>query len=142
MQGERRGPSSCFVALILLLPGMGLCGGCQRSGELPVREGRVVAKGNVTLDKAPVDRGQISFVGTDLSDPDDRDQWHEASISSGKFEVEIPPGHYLVRIQKYKYDGKKTPEPLLPARYNDQTTLKAEISESGPNRISFQLESK
>lgn len=142
MQGEVRCPSVYVIALILLLPGIGLFGGCQQSRELPIRKGRVIARGSVTFDRFPLDQGQIAFVRADLSDPTDRDQWYEASISNGQFEIEIPPGNYAVRIHKYKYDRKKTPEQLLPARYNEQTTLTAEIVEQGANRLSFPLESK
>ena len=102
----------------------------------------VIAEGYVTLDGAPLDAGQVTMIAETASNADDEDQWRIVTILNGKFEIEIAPGRYAVRIQKYEYFKNKDAKPLLPEKYDRKTTLSAEITERGPNRLSFQLESE
>jgi len=133
----RRLPVLCGILIIFAV-----CPGCGQSRQLPVRPGMVIAEGYVTLDGAPLDAGQVTMIAETASNADDEDQWRIVTILNGKFEIEIAPGRYAVRIQKYEYFKNKDAKPLLPEKYDRKTTLSAEITERGPNRLSFQLESE
>lgn len=116
--------------------------GCGGSGELAVLPGRVVAEGEVLLDGRPLESGVITLVPEDIPNQDDQDEWFMANISEGQFRVQARPANYLVRIQQYRYEGRKTEgAPLLHEKYDQKTTLTAKLSEQGPNKLRFQLQS-
>ncbi len=116
--------------------------GCSRTPNLYLRPGMVLAKGIVTLDGSPMDTGQIALISEGATNPGDDDQQHLASITNGHFEMEIAPGRYQVRIQKYEYEKRGIAKPLLPEKYNIKSELSTEISEKGPHQLSFSLQSK
>ncbi|HWL10479.1 MAG TPA: hypothetical protein VNQ76_18890 [Planctomicrobium sp.] len=109
-----------------------------------ISPGNVFVRGTVLLDRIPLDGGRIAFVSEEAPDPKDEEQWHLAATTNGHFEIEIPPGRYHVRIQKYERNResrRSSDKPLLPRKYDQETTLSAEITEQGANSLLFELES-
>ncbi len=132
----------CIAACLLLLPSFV---GCNKN---PL--GRLAVSGRITLDGKPLDKGTIEF----------RPQAGGASVGSGgvitngAFAIPtlqgLPPGKYDVRIFSGRPDDSPLPEGVppgvnrpwierIPARYNVQTTLVAEVSASGSNTFNFDL---
>ncbi len=101
--------------------------------------------GKVTLDDAPLQEGYIAFV------PEGPGQGGGSQIADGKYSIQTLPGKYRVEITASKLmplpdgqvgmDGaKEEVRQYIPAQYNTNTELKAEVPASGP--ADFQLQSK
>jgi hypothetical protein len=129
----------CFAPLAALL---GMAAGCGSDVEktYPV-------SGTVTLDGEPLADGEIYFVTPATGQID------ILSIENGKFAGEAKAGSRRVEIRAYRvieaqaadmpgYDPGESKENYLPAKYNDESTLNAEISADSPNdNLTFELES-
>lgn len=100
----------------------------------------------MTFDGEPVAEGRIQVRGT--TDP----RAFSAPIVDGKYATELPVGPTAVEITASrpipgKFDesnpGERVPvgEMYIPAKYNSQTELKADIT-SGANVADFALTSK
>ena len=123
---------------LLLLAGCGGAGG---------REG---LEGTVTLDGQPLAEGSIRFHPIDGTEGPTAG----GKIENGEFSL-LPqggtfPGKYQVEITSTRKTGQQIPaalgdgmvdeyEQYLPARYNTQSELTAEVTESGANRFEFDL---
>ncbi|NOX55775.1 MAG: DUF4198 domain-containing protein [Planctomycetes bacterium] len=117
----------------------------------------VEVSGTVTFDGKPIPDGQITFhpaQGTGRS--------YSGKIENGKFSFQCEPGAKKVEItatREVKADASKlspeeqvqleeegaegtVPEQYIPARYNTQTELTAEVKESGDNTFEFNLKSE
>lgn len=100
--------------------------------------------GSVTFKGQPLPDGTIMFVGDDgkTSDP--------APISQGKYTAQATAGIKKVQIRatRIKPGGAKdamgaaVPEDYLPAKYNTETTLRAEVAPGAANVFDFTLEEK
>ncbi len=116
-------------------------------------KGRVAVEGTVTLEGQPLHQAQIEFIPK----PGTAAPTVGGDIVNGKFA--IPPdkgplvGKYRVKIIKSGSTGRKVRDirsntmideyaQILPARYNEQTELEAEVTSSGPNIFEFTLTSK
>jgi hypothetical protein len=99
----------------------------------------------------PLKEGVIRFVPADGLGPT-----AEALIADGKFAERVPVGTHRVEISSPKLpkgvasqremkrgtvDEGVALEELIPAKYNTQTELKAEVK-SGVNEVKFELKSK
>lgn len=122
---------SCLLVLVF--------GGCDSGPRLHS------VTGNVTLDGAPLPEGDIIFAPVDVS------QGPEAGkVKDGKYELKSREGKMKVRINASKIKpggalgaaGEPVAEEYLPAKYNSETTLEAEVKSSGTNTFDFPLESK
>lgn len=126
------------AALGLLAVALG-CG----SGEAR----REVVQGKVTFKGQPVNEGQIRFVI-------DNRPTAMGQISKGMYKIDhlggVPVGSGKVEIEGFEetkkvvftsIDGKKTLEArqVLPAKYNEKSELKVEITAGGTNEKSFDL---
>ena len=122
--------AACFwwLAPFLLLAVAG-CG----SGGPP----RLRVVGAVTLDGQPLADGAISFL------PTGKGVAAGATIAGGRYE-------YRVEIRASAPSGKQVKdtfgqasisemESIIPTRYNDKTTLRAEIMAVGPNQFDYSL---
>jgi hypothetical protein len=115
--------------------------------------GRVSVEGTVTLDGRPLEKGQIQFIPM----PGTTGPTAGGDVVGGKFA--IPPaegpfaGRFRVQISQVGLTGRKIPNPrgsgmieeyaqILPARYNTESRLDAEVTARGPNRFEFTLTSK
>jgi hypothetical protein len=133
------------VVLLLLLLGLPLAGGCGPG------DGRVSVFGTVTYQGKPVPAGAITFLTTvGAPGPVCGDM-----IRDGRYDVPktkgILPGTYRVMISYPGPGGELTPEEiavgvsprakeLLPAKYNTETTLTAEVKAGQRNHLDFKLE--
>jgi hypothetical protein len=133
--------AACFwwLAPFLLLA----VAGCGSGGPSRLR-----VVGAVTLDGKPLADGAISFM------PAGKGVAAGATIAGGHYVVEgargPTPGEYRVEIRASAPSGKQVKdsfgqasisetESIIPARYNDKTTLRVEITAAGPNQFDYSL---
>jgi hypothetical protein len=135
----------------VVLAAFGLAIGCSQSGDDLPRE---PVSGTVTLDGQPLPNGTISFI------PVTGSGGGGGTITDGKFSIAREggpvPGSYTVAIYASATQGEQTKpkmaggtrkesqlaKELIPAKYNANTELKAEIKKGGNNDLKFVLESK
>lgn len=120
--------------------------GCSRSG-------RVGVEGAVTLDGTPLEKGSIQFrpaAGT-------AGPTAGGDIANGKFSIpaERGPfaGKFTVQISSAGCTGRRVLDPRtnamtdeygerLPAQYNSQSQLQADVASSGVTHLEFALKSE
>jgi hypothetical protein len=145
----------CFwrFSLALLLAAVLAAPGCAGSeDDLP----REAVSGTVTLDGKPLADGSIQF--TPATNAGGTAVGGGSTIENGRFSIArekgLVPGSYKVAISAA--DQKKRDEPtkgpvnkrsglakeLIPAKYNSQTTLTAEIKKGGSDDLKFDLQSQ
>jgi hypothetical protein len=135
------------VALLLLLTLPGFWApGCGQGGDRWPRE---PVSGKVTLDGQPLDSGEIAFVPSG-DGPAAGGLIHKGKYAIGRSDGPVPGPHRVV-ITSAKPTGKKIkdeadPKVLyderaetLPARYNAQSELTAEVKPGGGNTFDFEL---
>jgi len=104
--------------------------------------------GKVTLDGAPLDDANISFVPK--ADAQKQAGW--ATIAGGQYSIPetsgLGTGEFRVEIRALRATGEKSSDPtmipskeIIPAKYNTQSQLTAEIK-PGENVKDFELKSK
>ena len=128
---RNRRPTSFVSASALVLL---LAAGCSRSEFVTVA-------GDVTWNGAPLSDGEVIFTADDK-----RIQPAAGKLKDGKFEFLSKPGKMRVEVQAVRKTGKKHPihgfdltELYIPARYNTETELTAEVTQDGENRFTFNL---
>jgi hypothetical protein len=122
---------------MLILLGVPLLGGCGPSGPRTY-----AVSGTVVFDGKPLPRGDIIFLAAR------GDMGADAGkINDGRYSFRAKAGKKKVAILASKeVPGKRDPlmgplvENYIPARYNDETTLTAEVREVGENQFDFQLQ--
>jgi hypothetical protein len=140
------------VALLLLPLALAFSVGSGCDGESRHES----VSGTVTLDGKTLDDGNIQFT------PDGGDGLAVGSmVSNGRYNLPnppgLPPGKYRVSIVASGSAAARpdrapdvdiaiartsgAPKPI-PARYNAQTTLRAEVTAGGPNAFDFALSGK
>lgn len=101
--------------------------------------------GAVTFDGAPVADGDILFVPVDPAlGPE------PGKIKDGKYTLKAREGKKRVEIRASKVlpggakgaGGEPVPEEFLPRKYNDDSTLSAEVKSKGENKADFPLTGK
>jgi hypothetical protein len=138
----------CVLSLALGLAHIG----CSRSkDDLP----REPVGGTVTIAGTPLPEAAIQFTPTGET----KATGVVAKVEEGKFAIPreegLVPGTYMVSIshaEQQEVKSKKAAGPLpknvklgkeqIPARYNTQSKLTAEIKKGGVSDLSFPLESK
>lgn len=127
---EARRRIGWFLAVALL------ASGCGQSGPAtyPVA-------GTVTFNGGPLTDGSIVFMSADNSVAPDA-----GMIRDGRFAFQSKPGKKKVEIRAVREVGKVIPamgvaarESYLPAKYNSQTILTAEVVAGGANQFPFEL---
>lgn len=127
-----------FVRLVSLLCLL-LISGC--SSEAGPNESEV--SGMIQLDGEPLPEGTITFVSADNST-------HSAQgkIEQGEYLVNVPVGNKRVEIHASRWTGKpyekygiKETEQYLPAIYNEQSQLTADIKADQSLQLDFELKS-
>jgi len=102
----------------------------------------VKVTGNVLLDGQPVEQGDIVFRASDGSAAD------AAKIEGGAFTLQTKPGSKRVEISAMRESATPAPDGLpsyenyIPKKYNEASTLTAEVTESGDNDFTFELQSE
>jgi hypothetical protein len=122
---------------VLLVAAALLAAGCSRGPRsYPV-------SGTITLDGKPLDDGNIYFLPLDPNVSADA-----GKIQAGAFRFEAREGTMRVEIRASReVPGKRSPmgnirkEEYIPARYNRESTLEAEVRANGENVYSFELTS-
>ena len=133
-----------FTLVVLMIVGASGCGGGPE---------RFTVGGQVTLDGQPLPDGEIVFRPTGAT----KGPTAAGSIDNGVYlipEARGPmAGSYTVSIEAERKTGKKIRanmigtattdqyEQYLPARYNDKTTLTADVTDSRDD-LNFELTSK
>jgi len=113
---------------------------------------RLALEGAVTLDGQPLTEGSIAFLpqqGTKGPVTGGRIDDGQFSVSPNKGAFQ---GNFLVKITAGRKTGRQEKDPFgnlfdvreqyLPARYNRQSELTAEVTSSGPNQFEFDLRSE
>jgi len=124
---------SCCTAMAIF--GLIFIVGCGGGGPE-----RCKVTGTVTLDGQPLETGEVLFLPADGQGPSDACQ-----IVAGSFEGEVAPGSKKVEITATKEvppaeaGGMPDYINLVPAQYNTQTTLTADIKDGG-EALTFELE--
>ncbi|MBN9120187.1 MAG: hypothetical protein J0I06_13660 [Planctomycetes bacterium] len=104
----------------------------------------VSVAGTVTFDGQPLEKGEIIFTA-----PDGSAAPAAAPIENGRYETRTRPGAKKVAINASR--RSKTVDPLtreaeeysfIPAAYNVQSKLTADIKPGDRNEVSFDLKSK
>jgi hypothetical protein len=108
--------------------------------------------GVVTLDGVPLAKGNVALRPL----PGTKGPTAGGAIMEGKFSVAPEKGAFVgafrVEITAARKTGRKVPsitgnmvdevEQFIPVRYNRQSRLTAEVTENGPNRFEFALDSR
>jgi hypothetical protein len=117
---------------------------CLASAGCESEAPRYEVTGTVTFEGAPIEEGSISFV------PEEKGLSPDAGrIEKGRYSIEVRPGRKQVQIRASRplpperQDPHSEMGPLyedyIPAQYNSQTTLSAEVTADGKNEFSFDL---
>jgi len=138
---------------VLVLSLSFLSSGCGGGDELP----REAVSGTVDLDGKPLEKGTIRFTPAAQSNAVSAVEGG-AMIESGKFSIPrdrgLVPGNYQVAVfgggpgasgksQKGTATGGPSPtKESIPAKYNAQSKLQAEVKKGGPNDFTFNLTSQ
>jgi hypothetical protein len=138
----------------ILVLAVGLAAGCSGSGDDLPRE---PVSGTVTLDNQPLATGVIQFSPAEKASAGQSLNSAGGQITDGKFSISreqgLVPGKYNVAINAAEKTERTKPErvgagkmsdlakELIPAQYNSQTTLTAEVKKGGGNAFTFTLES-
>ncbi|MFM8434173.1 MAG: hypothetical protein ACKOBP_02355 [Planctomycetia bacterium] len=75
-----------------------------------------------------------------------------ACLAAGRFTIRVHPGSHRVEIVSILREERPVPagglpeqgitfRNLVPSRYNEQSTLTADVTPAGPNRVDFELTS-
>lgn len=122
----------------LLVGGLVILSSCGKPAA-HVGDPTVDVSGSVTLDGKPLTWGQILF-----KDPaQDPPREYYGAIEGGQFQCQAPPGTLRVEIRADEQASLDEPaRSLVPARYNDRSELKAELTPGAPAQLSFELESQ
>lgn len=128
------------VGLILSVALILSANGCSGEPEGPTK---APVQGKVTLDGAALPEGEISFVIPGQVP-------NVIPIANGEYAGEASVGDNRVEIRVYQevttntemYGEMTTRENTLPDKYNNQSTLAAQVTDDGPNEFSFEVTSK
>ncbi len=134
-----------FACLILVLGTVviGGCGDARRQG----------VEGMVTFDGQPIVKGYIQFI----PEGDTRGPTAGANIKDGRFAIDPSKGTFVgtfrVEVLATRETGKSIADPMtgekvaareqyIPAKYNTQSELTAEIKDGQPSQLNYPLTSK
>ena len=125
----------CLIGALVILAG------CNDS-KTPTAK----VSGTVKLDGEPLDEGTIMLYGDGGTAPDTFD------VKNGKFEGQAKLGKKRVEIHAYKQGPKAKmdkeeiegsgKEERIPARFNSESKVTAEVTGSGISPVEFKVESK
>ena len=128
-----------FGVLVLLATVAVGCGSSKKAREL------LPVSGSVTLDGKPLQEGEIYFKKTVAGEVDIlpiKDGHFEGRAGVGPRRVEIYAYHEKEVIPMPGEPPEKTRENYIPARYNAQSTLTAEIAAESSAPLKFEITSR
>jgi hypothetical protein len=136
----------CSLAILPIVPclvvGL-LLAGCGQPAPTTAK-----VTGKVTLDGAPMPDGDVFFKGENSKNA-------TFTIAGGAFSGDCEPGTYRVEIMAYK-EATPMPDPTgyvppsesstkqnyIPAEFNTDSKMTAEVKAGGPNDFTFEVKSK
>lgn len=98
--------------------------------------------GTISLNGKPLPDGKIYFVPTDGTPP------AVADVNAGAFELKARSGSYKVEVRMFRDRVPWPGEPhdrqinVIPARFNAETTLSAEVKPGEVNHFTFAVEAR
>jgi len=105
--------------------------------------GKHVVSGTVTLDGKPLSNGYVTVYPEAANLPA-----NAGKLQDGRYTFRVVAGRHRVVIQAVSDKPIVTSpidppvyESIVPARYNEATTLTADVTPAGPNRFDFELTS-
>lgn len=108
----------------------------------------VEVSGTVTMDGSPLSGAKVIFHLQGNTASNVKGVSNGTTDSAGRYTLFYSPrvtgavpGTYHVSISKMA-DSEVAGEETIPARYNANTSLKADVSKEGPNHFDFELKSK
>jgi hypothetical protein len=110
------------------------------------RQDTIEISGQVTFDGAPIEKGEISFIPVDGASAAEG-----AVIENGTFALAVKPGAKRVEIRASRPlppERQTNPEmglmyeDYVPAKYNRESELKAEVTADGDRQFPFALQSQ
>jgi len=126
------------VGGILVVGIVALHAGCG-----PAAVPKAAVSGTVTLDGKPMEEGEVSFVTPGLPP-------ELVSVRNGTFQGKVGVGSRRIEIRAYRL-GKPyfmgptkfepSPENYLPARFNSESNLVADVTAAGPNEYHWEVQS-
>jgi hypothetical protein len=126
-----------FATLLLCMFGLS---GCN------ARPAKYQVEGTITLNGKPLDGGEIFFIAADNSSSE------AAKIKEGRYQVKTTAGRYKVMVNASTKKPNLNPpgmrgddfyfESIIPDKYNERTSLTAEVAPQELNRCDFSLSSK
>jgi hypothetical protein len=122
-------------ASLLLLPALFLLlVGCGKTGPKTY-----TVSGNVTINNAPLDKGQIAF-----SPKDGKTPGSGGPITNGKYSVPLQAGDYKAEVTATRTAGNVDPamgaapqKQYIADKFNINTTLEAKVTPEGPNTYDY-----
>lgn len=127
------------TSLLILVVCAALAGGCSPGVPEPTR---VDVSGEVTIDGKPLEKGQIYFKTVAAGSID------SIEIVGGKFAGKAELGPRRVEITAMRPASGGTPgmdageENYIPAKYNVNSKLTADVTAGGPNQFQFEVTAK
>jgi len=125
----------CFLAVCTLI-------GC--SGNKTQFKAPLPVSGTVTLDGQPMAEGTITLIG-------EGGATEQLPIKDGKFQGPVTPGKKRVELRSFKMGQptkmgdqviEATPINFIPATYNTESKITADVTGSGITPNSFEAKSK
>jgi hypothetical protein len=115
--------------------------GCSGDSTANKAPSTFPVSGAVTLDGKALPEGDIQFTNPASG------HIETGKITDGKYQAKAAAGKNRVEISAFRegegtMPGVKQMIQYLPERYNANTTLEAEVKESGPNTFDYKLDSK
>jgi hypothetical protein len=129
-----------FVPALCVVIVLALTSGCTPSNPKPPPMAKV--SGKVTLDGAPMKDGEIEFEA--VAQPP-----RTLKIEDGAFSGEVFSGKNVIRLHQFKEGPPASTDPdkkpmkmeALPAKYNAQSTLSADVPAAGTTELKFEATS-
>ncbi|QDU76789.1 hypothetical protein Pan97_38460 [Bremerella volcania] len=136
------------LSLILLLAAFGLLAGCSSDSN------RALVQGTITLDGKPLPGASVVFQPqqstpgqTARGRTDDSGKYTlrvrgQESVVPGEYRVEVKVVNEIVNNQGMVVGEKEDPKLKIDRRFNDQTTLTANVQPGQENDFSFDVSLK
>lgn len=139
MAVRRHALRSFLICASLALAGILVgTGGCGRGTSVPMYP----VSGAVTFDGSPVEKGSITFDAVDNRSPPVM-----GGIENGRYEVRVPAGEKIVRIdavrsaERQDQYGSQVFESFIPREFNEASKLRATISPNEANEVDIVMKS-
>lgn len=129
-----------FFVVALLVSLTGCFGGGEKLPEL------TNVTGTVTLDGKPLEKARVAFEPKEANEKGRGRTSIAYTDAAGKFVLKYNQdvngamlGKFSVSISKLSGTEEVPGDEMIPAKYNEKTTLEANVTSEGPNEFVFEL---